>query len=237
MQGEQEDRTQADVRAGRLPRHLATAVNEGWTFAAHGSLTVEGGKSPTGTAHGDLDGALDWMAGGVIGFPQHVDVPTLVGSLSNGANVLLINARVSFWFSNHARVAADAAIVTLADVSISEDALFKSFDIQVGGLDAIAGVSPIKGTTFPREGAAGVWSAELNSAFEQKWSDTEATMTLRTTDRFARSIPTPSAWALAPCWGANWRPRCLCANWWTSGSTQFVASSRSRRVDRKRSRI
>jgi ApeA N-terminal domain 1 len=176
---------------------------KGGTFAVHGALTVEAGKSPTGTAHGELDGALEKMAKGVIGFPQHVDVPTLTGSLSNGANVLLINARVSFWFTNQARIDADAAIITLADVGNTDEALFKSFDIQVGGLDAIAGVSPIKSTTFPKKGAAGTWSAELASDFKQEWGDTGATMTLTYYGSFRSFDPYAFSMGFSPVLGCE----------------------------------
>lgn len=150
----------------------------GGTFTAHGALTVEAGKSPKGTAHGDLDDALEHMAPGATGFPQYVDAPVLTGSLSNGANVLLVNARVTYWVPDQAMIDAGAAIITLADVS-SGDALFKQFDIQVGGLDAIAGVSPIKSTEFPKKGAAGTWAAVLDPEdFRQEWSDAGAAVGL-----------------------------------------------------------
>jgi hypothetical protein len=141
----------------------------GRTLDAHGALTLEAGKPPKGTAHGSFDGHLGEMAGGGIGFPQSVDAPVVTGNLSNGANVLLVSARVSYWFSSQARIDADAAIITLAHVSDSDEALFKSFVIQIGGLDAIAGVGPIKSTTFPKEGAAGTWAAELAADFKQEW--------------------------------------------------------------------
>lgn len=147
-------------------------------FGAHGALTVEAGRSPEGTAHGNFDDHLEEMAGGVTGFPQSVDAPVLTGSLSNGANVILVNARVSYWFPGHARIDADAAIITLADVRGSDQTLFKSFKIQIGGLDAIAGIGPIKSTTFPKEGAAGTWAAELAADSKQEWSDAGASMSL-----------------------------------------------------------
>lgn len=150
----------------------------GGTVDAHGALTVEAGKPPKGSAHGSFDGHLDEMASGVIGFPQSVQAPVVTGNLSNGANVLLVNARVAYWFSGQARIDADAAIITLAHVSASGEALFKSFEIQIGGLDAIAGVRPIKSTTFPQKGAAGTWAAELAADFSQDWNDLDASLNL-----------------------------------------------------------
>lgn len=150
----------------------------GGTVDVPGALTVEAGKAPHGTAHGNFDGLLAEMAQGVTGFPQSVDAPVLTGKLSNGANVLLVNARVSYWFPGHARLDADAAIITLARVTSSQEALFKSFEVQIGGLDALAGVGPIKSTTFPKEGAAGTWAAELATDFDQEWKDAGASISL-----------------------------------------------------------
>lgn len=154
---------------------LPTAA--GGTFEAHGALTVEAGKPPKGTAHGDFDDALEHMAPGVTGFPQHVEAPVVTGRLSNGANVILINARVTYWVTDQAIIHAAAAIITLADVT-SEEALFKQCEVQIGGLDAIAGVPPIKNTNFPK-GIAGTWAAELDPKdFRQEWNDTGATVGL-----------------------------------------------------------
>lgn len=150
---------------------------KGGTIDARGELTVAGGKPPMATAHGDFDDELERSAGGAIGFPQRVDVPVITGSLSNGANVILIDARVSYWFPERARIDAAAAFITLADVGFGK-VLFKQFDIQVGGLDAVAGAAPIKSTTFPQKGAAGTWAAELASDFKQEWTDPGAAVGL-----------------------------------------------------------
>jgi hypothetical protein len=166
---------------------------KGGTFDAHGVLTVEGGKPPQGIAYGDFNDELE-IAAGVSSFPQTVPVPALTGRLSNGANALLVNAQVWYWFTGQARIDAAAAIITLADVRGSEEALFQSFEIQISGLDAVAGVGPIKSTTFPKQGAAGTWAAELAADFTQQWNDADASMTLtyhgsfRTFDPYAFSM-------------------------------------------------
>ncbi|MEU8632488.1 hypothetical protein AB0C38_09995 [Amycolatopsis sp. NPDC048633] len=151
---------------------------KGGTFAAHGALTVAAGQPPMGVAHGEFYHVLETMTGGGFGFPQSVEVPALIGSMSNGANVVLVDARVEYWLPNQARITAAAAVITLADVSDTEEARFASFKIQISGLDAVTGVSPIRRTNFPEKGAAGTWSAELRSDFEQEWCDAEASMTL-----------------------------------------------------------
>lgn len=162
--------------------YLATwslpSVN-GEAIEAHGSLTVESGKSPKGSAHGNLEAAMVHEAPGVTTFPQHVDAAVVSGRLSNGANVLLVNARVSYWLPNQASIYSDAAIITMADVNDADEALFGGFDIQVGGLDAIAGVAPIKSTRFPKDGVTGTWAAELAPKdFRQEWKDDAATVGL-----------------------------------------------------------
>ncbi|MFC9250059.1 ApeA N-terminal domain 1-containing protein [Amycolatopsis thailandensis] len=151
---------------------------KGGTFPASGALTLEAGKPPEGTAHGELDDALKEMTKGVVGFPQHIDLPTLSGHLSNGANILLINARIDFWAPTQARISANAAVITLAEIADIDEVSFKFFEIQIGGLDAIAGAAPIKSTNFPTKGVTGNWSAELHSDSGQEWSDTGATMKL-----------------------------------------------------------
>lgn len=161
--------------------YLATwrlPARDGGTVDAHGSLTVEAGKPPKGTAHGDLDGHLQEVAGGVMTFPQSISTPVIAGDLSTGASVLLVNARVSHWFPGRAHLDADAAILTLSPVDGSGEPVFNSFDIQVTGLDAVAGVGPIKSTNFPKVGAAGTWSAELSADFDQEWADAGASMSL-----------------------------------------------------------
>lgn len=178
---------------------------KGGTFECHGALTVEAGKPPKATAHGDFVGQLE-MARGAIGFPQHVESPVMTGSLSNGANVLLINAYVSYWFTGRASIHADAAIITLAGVS-SKEALFKRFDIQVGGLDAIAGVAPIKRTTLPDKGAPRTWSAELASDFKQEWADGDATVGLTYYGSFRSFDPYTFSMGFSPvAWGTLEEP-------------------------------
>ncbi len=151
---------------------------EGGRFDAHGALTVEAGKSPTGIAHGDFENKLEQMSDGAISFPQIVTAPVMSGNLSTGANALLVNARVTYWFPTQARIEADAAIITLAEVSAIEEMPFQSFDIQISGLDALAGVGPIKSTKLPTMGGAGTWAAELASDFTQQWNDAGASMIL-----------------------------------------------------------
>ena len=151
----------------------------GGVFEAHGALTVEAGKQPKGSAHGDFDGDLARDATGLTGLPQHVEAPVLTGRLSIGANVLLVNAQVNYWFPSHASIIAEAAIITMADGYELDSAKFGGFDIQLGGLDAIAGIAPIKSTQFPKDGVTGTWAAELAPEdFRQEWKDGAATFGL-----------------------------------------------------------
>jgi hypothetical protein len=177
---------------------------DGTSFEANGSLTVEAGKPPKGSAHGDIDGALRQEAPGVTAFPQYVEAPVLTGRLSNGANVLLINARVSYWFASQASIDAEAAIITLADVDNSNAALFCGLDVQVGGLDAIAGVAPIKSTKFPKNSVSGTWAAELDpKEFRQEWNDPLATVGLTYYGSFRSFDPYTFSMGFSPVAGVR----------------------------------
>ncbi len=152
-------------------------TDTGEIFVAHGALTVAPDRPPKGTAHGEFPHITEQMKTGGAAFPQYVDAPQLVGRMSNGGNVLLVNARVTYWFASQAMIDADAAVLTLVDVSADEPARFQKLEIQVGGLDAVAGTSPIKQTTFPKKGA-GTWSAELSEETSQTWTHEDASLTL-----------------------------------------------------------
>lgn len=146
-------------------------------LAVHGALTVSADMPPKGTAHGEFPHIVEQMKNGGAGFPQYVDASQVTGRLSNGANVLLLNARVTYWLYSQAFIDADAAIITLANVTNADPVVFQRFEIQVGGLDAIAGTSPIKQTTFPQNGK-GTWSAELNPDSCQEWKDSGGSLKL-----------------------------------------------------------
>lgn len=152
-------------------------TDTGETFVAHGALTVASDQPPKGIAHGTFPHIAKQLKKGGAGFPQYVDAPQLLGRLSNGANVLLVNAQVTYLLASQAVIYADAAILTLADVSAHESPMFQKLEIQVGGLDAIAGISPIKQTIFPKTGA-GTWSAELNEETSQTWGGADASLTV-----------------------------------------------------------
>lgn len=154
------------------------AVNGDTPLPVHGSLEVQASKPPRGVAHGDLDKLLEHMAPGATAFPQNMTVPRLTGRMANGVNVLLLNARVNYWSSNQASIYAEAAVVTLAPVTPNGPDLFNTFEIQVGGLDAVSGITLIKSTSFPKKGMGGTWSAEVESDSSQTWSDKNATLRL-----------------------------------------------------------
>lgn len=190
----------------------------GGVFEAHGALTVEAGKQPKGSAHGDFDGDLARDATGLTGLPQHVEAPVLTGRLSIGANVLLVNAQVNYWFPSHASIIAEAAIITMADGYELDSAKFGGFDIQLGGLDAIAGIAPIKSTQFPKDGVTGTWAAELAPEdFRQEWKDGAATFGLTYYGSFRSFDPYSFSMGFSPVvWGRLDNPlglRDLFADW------------------------
>lgn len=152
-------------------------TGNGETFASHGLLVVHADQAPTGTAHGEFPHIARQMRQGGAGFPQHVDAPSIVGHLANGARVLLLDARVTYWLDTIAMINAAAAIISIADFSADGLCEFRKLELQVGGLDAIAGVAPIKQTSFPKNGAKGNWSAEVVDA-TQTWVQDGITLSL-----------------------------------------------------------
>src|SRR5680860_250321 len=180
MSAVKSDRKRALKLAFEPEEYLVTwdlPTGEGDTFASHGVLVVNPDQAPTGTAHGAFSHIARQMESGGAAFPQHVDVPRITGQLANGARVLLLDAHVSYWFSTQARIDAAAAIITVADGTTDDPAGFQKIEVQVGGLDAIAGVAPIKRTSFPKNGAAGTWSAEVADA-AQTWAQDGITLSL-----------------------------------------------------------
>lgn len=152
-------------------------TGEGHTFSSHGVLVVNPDRAPAGTAHGEFHHVARQMKSGGAAFPQYVEVPRITGQLANGAHVLLLDARVSYWFLTQARIDAAAAIVTVADVTTDDPSGFQKIEVQVGGLDAIAGIAPIKKTSFPKSGAEGTWSADVVDA-TQTWVRSGITLSL-----------------------------------------------------------
>jgi hypothetical protein len=159
-------------------------LGDGTFVDVNGSLTVQARRPPTGQMFGELP--IEWNADspGVrsAAFPQDIDLDILTGRLATGANVVLLRARVSYWFHSQGHVSSAAAVLTLDEVAKDDQPRFSRVELQITGLDAVAGVAPLQAMSLPsREGARhleGIWSAEGNPESSQEWSDDSATVRL-----------------------------------------------------------
>lgn len=153
----------------------------GWVDVP-GVLVVAADSPPEATIYGTLPIVTTETEGGTFAahFPQVVPAPVLRGHLANGGHVALLDASINYWLPGQGHIRAAAAVLSHREV-IGEEPSFKSVKLQVGGLDWIAGIGPIKSTSWPAEGSehlAGTWSAEGEPASSQTWTDDGATLRL-----------------------------------------------------------
>lgn len=159
-------------------------VGDGGFTDIQGLLTVQPSRPPTGQIYGELpiNWTVDSRGQKSAGFPQYLEIDVLSGRLSTGANVMLIDAQITYWFHNRGHISGAAAVVTLDEVARDAAPRFFRVELQVDALDAVAGVAPLKRMSWPnREDARhleGPWSAEGNPGSSQEWSDDDAVIRL-----------------------------------------------------------
>lgn len=149
-----------------------------------GSLTVQPGRMPTGTVYGVLP--IKWNYGPrgqkSAGFPQEVETEVLTAQLSTGANAILTDVRITYWSHGRGHISAAAAILTLDSPSAEAEPRYCRIEFQIEGLDAVAGVAPLKRVRWPFSDdlryLEGTWSAEGNPDSSQEWSDDQVVMQL-----------------------------------------------------------
>lgn len=122
---------------------------------------------------------------------RHEDV--LRGRLLNAMQVTLLDVEIVMWEHNRAVITAAAALVG-GPLSGAFDGGVASVLLQVTGLDAVAGIAPVKRVKLPkREGARYLdwsWHADGNPDSTQSWSDDEADVELR----FESSVTAPEGY-------------------------------------------
>ncbi|MCZ7424851.1 hypothetical protein O7607_03805 [Micromonospora sp. WMMA1949] len=148
-----------------------------------GDLELSADRPPAGSAYGNIPLRLDPSPSGTrsAGFPQQRSYPTLRGELRNGLDVVLIEAETFSMSFDAASIDGRAALVGWWPAPQETPLAFDDIKIQVTGLDAIAGVGPLKSFTFPAGGRAFYehpWKVEANPDSEQTWSDGTATIDL-----------------------------------------------------------
>lgn len=144
-----------------------------------GLLTVEQGKYPSGILYGDLP--IEWVsegATGVASFPQRHRFDTLTGRLSSGAYVALMNGELSYSFSGNGRAIGAFAVLSLDSFDSSEQRKYASIELQIEGLESVAGVAPISHVNMPmKAGDEPVWTATVDKEAKLVWDTGGQSMT------------------------------------------------------------
>ncbi len=159
-----------------------------------GDLDLAPDKPPRGNAYGAVP-AQYTQAGTsqFMSFPQRYDASVIVGTAVSGLTILLLDAQVEIWFDNRAVITARAALVSRSGWTGGVPVI-KALTVQVEGLDAIAGVPPVSKAELPSNRDEGrryldwSWEAVGNPDSTQRWSDSNATVTLS----FPSSVSPPN---------------------------------------------
>jgi hypothetical protein len=152
---------------------------KGGHAAIPGLLTVEQGKYPTGILYGDLP--IEWAfdgAAGVASFPQRHEFNTLTGRLSSGAYVALMNGELSYSFPGHGRAVGAFAVLSLDAFDAAEHRKYASIELQLEGLESVAGIAPISRVKMPiKPGDEPVWEATVDKDAKFVWTADRQSMT------------------------------------------------------------
>lgn len=145
-----------------------------------GLLTVESGKYPSGILYGDLP--IEWASDGATGvasFPQRHDFDVLTGRLSSGAYVALMNGELSYVFSESGRAVGAFAVLSLDAFDASQHRKYAAIEVQIEGLESVAGVTPISHVKMPmKAGDEPVWQATVNKEAKFSWTTRGQSLTL-----------------------------------------------------------
>ena len=144
-----------------------------------GLLTVEQGKYPTGILYGDLP--IEWLsegATGVASFPQRHSFDVLTGRLSSGAYLALMNGELSYSLPGNGRAVGAFAALSLDAFDTSEHRKYTSIELQIEGLESVAGFAPISHVKMPmKAGDEPVWEATVDKDAKFAWSAGDKSMT------------------------------------------------------------
>lgn len=149
---------------------------EGGAVELSGLLNLEVGKYPHGVLHGDAP--IRWI-NGAASFPQRHSFDTLVGRLSSGGSVALMNGELHYWFETQGRATGAFAVLSRDQLDAKDPRKYEAIELQIDGLDAIMGKPPISQVEMPRKpGDKAVWSASLNRDANAKWESAGAELSV-----------------------------------------------------------
>lgn len=140
---------------------------DGATVEIPGLLNLEVGKYPFGILYGNLP--IEWN-NGAASFPQQTKFNSLVGRLSSGGSVALMNGELSYWFETQGRASAAFAVLSRNELDANSPRKYQKIELQIDGLDAIMGIAPISQVQMPHKtGDEPVWSATVNREANKSW--------------------------------------------------------------------
>lgn len=161
---------------------------DGTTVHLSGRIELRASRMPYGRIYGDLP-LTSVTTGGqsVMSFPQEHDYLAVRATLANGGELVVLNAKVTFW-AGHGTVRGAAAALRKRgnafpskpggqpDAEPDETITFNRARFQVGALDAIIGTAPIGEKTSPRRQAddgTWTWSAKTSPNTPITWAGRE----------------------------------------------------------------
>ena len=170
-----------ETSAIKLPfgtgEHLVTwqvPDRKGGEVEIPGLLTVEQGRYPSGILYGEVP--IEWTHG-MASFPQQHPFDTLTGRLSSGAYVALMNGQLNYWITTQGRAVGAFAVLSQDEFDVSEHRRYSSIELQIEGLESVAGIAPISQVRMPiKPGDEPVWTATVNKDARLSWSSGGQTM-------------------------------------------------------------
>lgn len=155
-----------------------------------GLLTVEPDHYPHAVLYGNMP--IEWQSQGggqrAASFPQRHSFDVLTGRLSSGAYVALMNGELSYWFESQGRAIGALAVLSLDEPDVVEHRAYSAIELQIEGLEAVAGVAPILHTTLPAtRDAEPTYSVTVDRDARWSWTVGDQQMTFRydSSTRFA----------------------------------------------------
>lgn len=168
--------------------------NAGGRVELPGNLEVTPNRPPRGSIYGSVPLRIKTGQGGhySTSFPQTVRLPVLLGTLANGGAVFLLDAKLHYFSMGEGRVSGSAALVGGGDAffgwsrresSIEGEVtpLISSVKLQIEGLDALLGASPIKHVQTPAinpDNPKDQWSAFLDQEARGDWRSDDASLSI-----------------------------------------------------------
>lgn len=183
------------AEVGEYRASWAIPSRQGGEITMDGELDLLVDRPPRAYVFGEVPGTYTNADGNrSASFPQSYAAGHVQGRLLNGDHVILADTRVNIMFPDRASLNARAALVG-HDAPPSGEWSVARIEVQIEGLDAIAGVRPIKSVTAPfqypedKRYLDWSWTATGEPDSTQTWADREAEVELRFYNSFSAADP------------------------------------------------